>query len=38
MQQVSPMLLRVLIELLKRNKVTEVINALTVELNRLEGE
>jgi len=38
MQQVSPMLLRVLIELLERNKVTEVINALTVELNRLEGE
>ena len=38
MQQVSPMLLKVLIELLERNKVTEVINALTVELNRLEGK
>ena len=37
MQQISPMLLRVLIELLERNKVTEVINALTIELNRLEG-
>lgn len=37
MQQVSPILLRVLIVLLERNKVKEVINVLTLELNRLEG-
>lgn len=38
MQQMSPDLLRILILLLERNKVTEVIDALTRELNRLEGE
>lgn len=38
MQQMSPMLLRALILLLKRNKTETVINILTDELNRLEGE